>query len=118
MYGLPTDFDPSFLKGIDLFQVCVGEHQVQMHFDKEVLLSIESSFRIQLADGEAQLYEDCRSSAGALAALVSDKTADAAAQPNGTLRLTFASGRWIEIYDDSQQYESYQIHRGQTLYVV
>ena len=41
MYGLNPEINLSFLVGRELLQVCIGIHQVQLHFDKDVSISIE-----------------------------------------------------------------------------
>ena len=48
----------------------------------------------------------------------SSDVSKAKGRTDGTLRLSFSRGGVLEIYDDSKQYESYQIQHGKDLYVV
>jgi hypothetical protein len=118
MFGLPHDFDPSFFKGLALFQVCIGQNVVTLSFEPQVSITTEADLRIQLEEGKDELFEDLRGAGAALIALISDEVLEAHAKTDGTLRLTFASGRWVEFYDDSPHYESYQIRNGSVLHVV
>jgi hypothetical protein len=118
MYGLPDDLDLTFLEGISLLQVCVGANEVILNFDRSVSITIESTFRIRTVSGQDDVYEDPRSASAALVGLISDSVARVSAETSGTLRLAFAGGGVLEIYDSSSQYESYQIRHGQQQYVV
>jgi len=46
MYGLPLDFPHGSLFGAKLVQVCIGENDLQLHFDDEISISTESSIRL------------------------------------------------------------------------
>ncbi len=118
MYGLPNDLDLSFLVGVTLLQVCVGANEVILHFDGEVSITIESRFRVRGTNGHDAVFEDKPSSAASLAELLSDSIVDCLGHQDGTLRLSFAKGGLLEVYDSLEHYESYQIQHGQDIHVV
>jgi len=41
MFGLPSDFDASFLEGAMVLQVCIGLHEVILNFDGDISITIE-----------------------------------------------------------------------------
>ena len=118
MYGLPDDIDLSFLEGATLLQVCLGENEVILRFDPDLSITIESTFRARTPARQEALFRDPRSAAAVLVELISDVITKAQGRTDGTLRLSFSRGGVLEIYDDSKQYESYQIQHGEDLYVV
>jgi hypothetical protein len=118
MYGLPDDIDLSFLEGATLLQVCLGENEVILRFDPDLSITIESTFRARTPARQGALFRDPRSAAAVLVELISDVITKAHGRTDGTLRLSFSRGGVLEIYDDSKQYESYQIQHGKDLYVV
>lgn len=117
MYGLPTD-DLTFLEGTRLLQVCIGSNEVILNFDREVSITIESTFRVRSSEGEDIVFENSPSSAAALAELLSERVTEVHGQTDGTLRLLFSRGAVLEIYDSSKNYESYQVRHGQVQYIV
>jgi len=46
LYGLPEDYDASFFDGRSLIQLCLGEHQAQLHFDGNVSIFLEGEFTL------------------------------------------------------------------------
>ena len=50
MFGLPSNFDPSFLCGRTMDLVCFTTHQVNLHFSDGCLISVEGE--MSLDDGE------------------------------------------------------------------
>lgn len=97
--------------GATLEQVCLGEHQLQLRFEGDLRLAVESTFRLE-RDGSVDVFEAVIPGASEVARLLSQRVKSAARVGAGTLRLEFDSGTSIEIFDDSVQFESYQIHYG------
>lgn len=118
MYGLPKDLDLSFLRGVELLQVCIGAYQIILNFNNDVSIAIEGDYRVSVIDGDDRLFEDTRDSAGALVKFISDSISEVHGLPDGTLRLVFAANGEIELYDSSEHYESYQITHGDAIHIV
>lgn len=116
MFGLPGNFDPSFLRGRTLLQVCVGLHQAILRFDGEVEISIECDFSVSI-DGYETTYPSTISGASALMILLSQKIVETSSTADGTLSATFERGT-VTIFDSADHYESYQIRNGADLYVI
>lgn len=116
MFGLPDDFDSSFLLGRTLHQVCFGLHQVILRFDAEVDLSIECDYRVTI-DGHAVPYSSSLAGSAALLTFLHLEVISTRSSADGTLAVAFEGGT-LELYDSSPQYESYQIRNGDDLYVV
>ena len=118
MYGLPKDLDLSFLKDAILLQVCIGENEVILNFDKGISITIESRFCFRSTSGNESIFEDAPSSAAFLVELLSDSITDVLGHLDGTLRLSFDTGETLSIYDDNAEYESYLIKHGEIVIVV
>jgi hypothetical protein len=107
MYGLPKDFDGSFLVGRTLEMVCFNQTQVYLHFDEHVSIAIESAFScgteevVDVPVKESHLME-----------LLGSSVSVARGDENGTLGLLFDGGQVLKIYDTTKQYESYTITYG------
>ncbi len=113
MYGLPKDFDASFLIGRTLEQVCFSQNQVSLHFDDNITLTIESAFAyktqqvVNVPVHESNLME-----------LLGASASMAHGAENGTLSLTFDNGQSLKVYDTTKLYESYTItYRGKVIIV-
>jgi len=108
MYGLDANQTFEFLEGGRLVQLCVGENELIFRFEGDVTLVVESDLRLH--DGEKDhLCSSSVEAARAALGLVGDRIKSAHSLPPGTLRLEFDSARWIEIYDSSSEFESYQL---------
>lgn len=105
MYGIPDNFPFHKLVGATLIQVCVGEHQLQLHFDGEQRISVESALRLNDAgDKISEFIEASTPVCRFLGAAILEATAP----DKLTLRLVFTRGV-MEIFDDSEPYEAFQI---------
>lgn len=118
MYGLPSDLDLGFLVGPTLLQVCIGENEVILRFDGDISITIESRFLVRDLSGRETVFENAPPAAASLLDLLSDSIAEVLGQLDGTLRLSFAKGGILEVYDSSKDYESYQIQHGKDIHVV
>ncbi len=119
MYGVPSDVDLSPFVGATLIQVCIGPHDLQLHFararveDGSASVSIWSRFVLLDADGkvvEEGSPSDVRTrsipdllNVGVVAAHRVDEAAVA---------FVFESGHELRVIDDSDQYESFLIQPG------
>lgn len=118
VYGLPDNFALDSFREATLIQVCIGQHQVQLRFDGHRAVSIETRYTVQDPSGEQQEFVDVPAGAAALAALLGRRVDRVTGTTDGTLTLTFVTGATVTVYDDSDQYESYQINDGDRLIVV
>ncbi|MCE9593014.1 MAG: DUF6188 family protein [Planctomycetes bacterium] len=98
--------------------MCVGANEAILHFDPDISLTIESTFRVRTESGRDEVFEEHPPAALALVSLLSDSISDVVGLPEGTLRLSFARGGALEVFDSSQHYESYQIRHGKVIHVV
>lgn len=118
MYGLPEDIDLTFLHGKELLQVCIGLNEVILNFHGQVSITVESEFTHMARTGEVTRFQDCRSSALALASFLGISLSTVKGAADGTLTLCFSNEEILEVYDDSKEFESYQIRIGSRLIVV
>jgi hypothetical protein len=126
MYGIKATTDLSFLKGKTLCQVCFGPYDLQLNFAEGTRISVESTVGYGAADGTyakrvigkgpgmSEVLEDT----GFLLRLLMKEVADVHWTAEGTMTLTFTGGSRLQLYDDSQQFESYNVGNAGQLIVV
>jgi hypothetical protein len=127
MYGIKATTDLSFLRGKTLCQVCFGPSDLQLNFaEGKTRISVESTIGYGASDGTyekrvigkdpgtSEVLEDT----GFLLRLLMKEVEEVHWTAEGTVTLTFAGGSKLQIYDDSQQFESYTIGNGDQLIVV
>lgn len=111
MYGLEKSVSLDFLRDLRLEQVCIGNFQVILRFDKETSISIEGS--LEISDGDSKvsrnLHADKPSETTELVALVGLMTANVANLGDGKVRLHFSNGALLTLFDSKKDFESYQI---------
>jgi len=119
MYSLNKDTDLSFLSRKKLLQVCVGEFQIILKFDSDILLSLECVFEHVLKHGQV-LQGDLSnpSSANSLLSLVGSFIIRVENLGKGNLELAFANGDTVRIYDSNNDAESYQISSPRGMIIV
>ncbi len=113
MYGLPKDFDGSFLLGRTLEMVCFTENQVCLHFGAETMIGIVSAFSCN--DEQVVNVPVFGSN---LMGLLGSSVRAAQGDESGTLSLTFDDGQTLKVYDDTEQYECYTIRYGDKVIIV
>jgi len=104
MYGLPKDFDGTFLVGRILEMVCFSQYQVYLHFDSEITITIESSISYQNDEIITIPFHNFN-----LIELIGKPISEVSSDDKGTLCLVFKKEKILKIYDTSKQYESYSI---------
>jgi hypothetical protein len=104
MFGLPVDFDPSFLCGRTLDTVCFTAYQVNLHFSDDCLISVEGD--LSLDEGERLRLPDVVSALYLLIGLEIDSVHSTKAGP---LSLSFRGKGTLQIHDSSGQFESYAV---------
>lgn len=118
MYGLPIDVDLGFFEKAVLVQFCVGKNELILNFDRDISIAIESKIQLRSPDGSEKVIESAVSAPDLLIDFLSKPVVEACGAPDGTLKLNFAHGGEIMIYDSLSDYESYQIRHGKNLIVV
>jgi hypothetical protein len=83
-----------------------------------VRVTILSDFAMGERGAPSIKYEDAPSGAVALLPLLHCTVAHAEATDEGGLLLTFRSGARLEVFDDSEQYESFWIAHGKQEIIV
>lgn len=117
MYGLSKNEDLKLMIGATLTQVCVGENEVILNFDKPVAVTILSDFAVSSNGGVAVRHEEPRSGACSLFGLIGSPIERAAATDGGGLLIEFAPGT-LEIFDTCKEYESIWIKLGDKQVIV
>lgn len=123
MYGLQANVDLSFFVGRTLGDISFSEHSIVLNFDGQkieprVSLGIQSAVSLKILDGKKYEWEDFRQGASFLVALIGNTVAAVKGNVNGTLTIEFQEGSILEVYDNSKQYESYQIRLGPEFIIV
>jgi hypothetical protein len=117
MYGLPRNFDLSFLHGRRLQMLCFNANQIYLHFDHAVTITIEGSYSLQRNRIEVQQVLSVPRAEPTLLQLIEHTLAGASSDDGRTLALTFDDGALLKLYDD-EKYESYKIQRGPSVTIV
>lgn len=117
MYKLPPDMSFSFLAERTLIQVCIGMHELILHFDNDISITVCSSIGLVGQSGQITEYVDFRQAAMPLCSLIGESITSAQNAGNGVLALQF-NRKSLNLYDDSDTYESYIIdNAGQCIVV-
>lgn len=119
MYGLPENFDASFFVGRTLEMIRFNANQIYLHFDDHMTITIEGSFSHQHARSSTNpQVVSVPVKQSALMQLLEQKVISVSADRDGTLTLVFDDGQIFTCYDQSANYESYQIKHGDEVIVV
>ena len=114
MYGVPADLDLGFLHGAELIQVCLGLHQLQFHFHPAGSISVEGGWEL-LDAGGARLdgrYDGPDRPPYQLHRLLGRRVSGSEVSAPDLFALRFEGGEVLRVFDDSPQYESFQIWPG------
>ncbi len=109
MYGLRSGTDLNFLKGRTLFQACFGPHDLILHFDENVSISIWSALAVGQSGSSLQRHSAFAEVCQEVLGLLEKAVHEVGWTPSGTLSLTFEGDQFLELYDDNVGYESYAI---------
>lgn len=109
MYGLPADFDASLFIGCELQQVSFTVNTVHFTFDKDISITLESSFFFQSDRNSETVRQVPPVQISAVMSLVGRQICSTSSTRDGTLALEFTGGGTLTCIDDSKEYESYRI---------
>ena len=117
MHGLPQDIELRFFVGSALEQLCFSEHQVILKFDRRIVVSVESEFRLAFENVDIR-FSNPLVAAAAFVQFLPRRIESVSHRTDGTLTLIFEGAYLFEVFDTSAVYESYQVHHGEKLTVV
>lgn len=119
MYGLPENFDASFLVDRNLEMICFNINQVTFLFDEHTMITVEGSVLHQLSESDdisspvsPPIYES------SLMQLLERSVSRAFGDEDGTLTLVFDNGHVLKCLDTYSKRESYQIVHGEHVVIV
>jgi hypothetical protein len=118
MYGLDPNIQLGFLRGKTLEQACFGLHDLILHFDQDISISIESSIAVGQHGQTLVRHRSYQEVSRELLHLLNKVVIEVHWTTEGTVSLVFDHGAIVEIYDDSVEFESYSINSGSGLIVV
>ncbi len=111
MYGVPIDLDLTYLHGATLIQVCLGEFQLQFQFHPRGAISVEGRWEFRDAGGALidQLHDGTERPPYHLHRLLGKKVVGTEVAAPDSCALRFEAGEILRFFDNSKQYESFQI---------
>ncbi|WP_378143867.1 DUF6188 family protein [Cnuibacter sp. UC19_7] len=118
MYGVPADVSFAFFEGRRLDAVLYGRHQLSLLFDGEVSLNIEGDVGVVAAGAGEVVVTDSREVARPILDLLSLIVAAVRVDPPTSLILVFDDGTEVRAIDDRGPYECFNVHHGQSLWIM
>ena len=116
MNGLPADLDLTPFVGAIATQVCFGMHQLQIHFDDNRGVFVESPVVFSGVDGDVPI-NDYTMAASLLCRLLDDRVLEATRDDQGGLILRFGGGIALHVLNDGPTFESFQVRLAGQLHV-
>src|SRR5882724_2013063 len=114
MYGVPADLSLERFVGATLVQVALGEFQIQFRFQPEGEIAVAG--RWELRDNAGLLVDQAQATADREAyrvhQLLGREVTGAWVDAPKSIALQFNSGHRLEVFDSSQEYESFTIQPG------
>jgi hypothetical protein len=117
MKGLPEDVELSSLVGEQVLQLCFGSNQVQIHFGDQRYILIEGDCVMHEAGGIPTRLEAGAAASSPFIRLVGRRVLSARRMEDGGLRLQCSEGIELSLLNDSEAYESFQVHLPGRTYV-
>lgn len=117
MKGLSSSADLTPLIGREVLQLCIGMHQLQIHFDNHVGVMVESECVLRGPAAEDLRVDSYALAASSMCTLLGQQVQSASRTEQGGLLLRFTTEAELEVLNDSSHYESFQIHIGSRIYV-
>jgi hypothetical protein len=94
-----------------LTQICIGEHQLQFHFQDAGSISVEGGWK--LLDSRQQQVDSSQDhkerEAYRIHLLLGQTVSSFSVNPPGSFTLRFTSGHDLAVFDDSDRYESFSV---------
>ena len=121
MYGLPEDFDGSFLVGRSVRTVAFSPCMTELIFDGDVSIGLLASYECHFAGDEKHVElrrVDVPVASSRLMQLLGHTVMSVDVERQGTLTLHFDGGHIFRCLDDACGYESYSIGYGKERIIV
>jgi hypothetical protein len=109
MFGLRKNEDVSFFVEATLIQVCVGQNEVNLIFDNDAHITVESDFSVAMDSFSSELFDDCVKGGRALLQLLGCVVCTSEVSPSQGLVLSFKPRGRLEILDSNERYESFVV---------
>jgi len=111
MYGVPVDLDLSHFREASCIQVAIGEFQIQFHFHPTGSISIEGRWELRDANGQIvdETMDNKDRTAYRIHRILGQSVRATFVNAPQSFGLRFENDYVLEVYDDSEQYESCQI---------
>lgn len=113
MYGLPKDYDVSFLIERELESICFAQYQINLHFTGSVWIQIEGKFKHFYGGKLIEEVEEFPISQSALLQTIGQKIIAVNFTMDGNFELVLNKNNRLFIIGDNGAYESYRIFDGQ-----
>jgi hypothetical protein len=113
VYGVPATLDLTFLHGAELIQICLGLHEVQLHFHPTGSISVATGW--ELFDHEGVRIDHGQASPQPtfeLHRLLGQKVTATQVSAPSHIDLLFERGERLRVTDDATQYEAFTIQPG------
>ena len=103
MYGVPQASDLSFLLQKELQQVCIGQHEIILHFCPDTSITLQCDYDVVSNHGSGPDEK-----VKLLVGLLGDRIVKVETEGRKTIVLHF-SGKRLLIHDNDANYESFVI---------
>lgn len=115
MYHLPKNFDGAFLVGRRLQMVCFAAFQVYLHFDDEIMITVEYAYSYRSNDtqiGTEAMITILPISQSNLMQLLEKAVSKVQRIDGDSLTMLFENGDALTLCNGPENFESYQIKYG------
>jgi hypothetical protein len=113
MYRVPANLDLSDIVGAELEQIRLGPHEVQFQFGSGTTICVQSRVTVLRGDSTVSEWNDKSNWSNAAFQVLLARPVLRFSVPNDrVIEIQFAGELSIQLHDDSDQYESMQISRG------
>ena len=112
MHGVPRNLDLGFLRGTILVQVCIGQYDVQFNFHPEGKVSVLGKWELANGSGEQldrNFPDGSKRPPYQLHRLLGHRVVGSEVDAPRSFTLIFDSGDILRVFDDSKEYESFEI---------
>jgi hypothetical protein len=119
VYGVPANLDLTDFHGATLIQIGIAEQTLHFIFQPRLpnpfhYIMVEGSWEVRDADGAIldRVQEHACRATYRIHKLLSRHVVGSVVDAPGSFTLSFDSGHQLQVFDDSQQYESFSIQPG------
>ena len=116
MYPIPPNPDLGGIIGSPLIQICLGEHDLQFHFDSGSWIGSQATVEHSENGNLLGTWGDSGLSNSSLQLLLGKSPVQLVVPNPRRLELHFENSQVLAFLDDSDQYESFQVYKhGETM---